>query len=103
MKNYPKVNQSYSIDEVFQLDLRDAPFLMILHQDDWYPIQTSHLLNEQVIEELQGTKWEYKFETSEWIPIFHLDLFSKVKPDVVISWDDYIEETLVYLSKLPRE
>lgn len=103
MKNYPKVNQSYSIDEVFQLDLRDTPFLMILHQNVWYPIQTSHLLDEQVIEELKGTKWEYKFETSEWIPIFHFDSSSEVKPDIVISWDNYIEENVVYLSKLPKD
>jgi hypothetical protein len=104
MPNYPKSGQVYTIEEVmFQLDLPDAPYLSVCIEDDYYPIQTSHMTFEQTAEALKGTKWKYQFTTHEWIPVFRWSDDSEVKLEDVVEHrpDDY-QDVIVYPKGYPR-
>lgn len=64
----PVKGYTYSIEEVFSLELRDRPFLMVEN----IPLQTAHLKQEDIILLFPRTNWVFVEETTEWIPVFRL-------------------------------
>lgn len=72
----PIKGYSYSIEEVFSLELRDRPFLMVGNRPvsiaENIPLQTAHLKQEDIILLFPRTNWVFVEETTEWIPVFRL-------------------------------
>lgn len=62
----------FTLKDLLALTLTDTPCLNISHENETYPIQTSHISEEELlsIEGWGKSTWVYKFTTSEWIPIF---------------------------------
>ena len=85
-------NTKYTLDFLLSEEgasaMEDMPCLMVNINNHMYPIQQSHMTNEQMlsIEGFGNTKWEYKGTTHEWVPVFH-----GVSPDLV----NFIDFTLV--------
>lgn len=71
----PVVNEVYTLDEIYKLDLRDSPSLCFMYQGLTGCIQDSHLSSENLlaIPGMKESKWKYIYETDEWIPIFQFD------------------------------
>lgn len=72
MKNRPRSGQIYTLAEILQLYLRDSPFLMFLHNHHDVVIQNYGAEERLCVENprIADSKWEYRYETDEWIPIF---------------------------------
>ena len=72
-RNYPVRLQIYTLAEVLELNLKDSPFLMVLANGRWSPVQTSHTTDAEVLSvpQFADSLWEYRYTTNEWIPIFH--------------------------------
>lgn len=64
----PVKGYTYSVEEVFSLELRDRPFLMVEN----IPLQTAHLKQEDIILLFSGTNWVFAGETIELVPVFRL-------------------------------
>lgn len=63
----PVSGQTYTLAEVFQLDLLDSPFLMV----NGIPIQTGSFTEAMLLKSSIGnTNWTYRHTTNEWCPIF---------------------------------
>lgn len=71
----PVRGQAYSLAQMERLYLRDAPFLMIKIESEYYPVQTSHVSGAELLnsEGWAETMWKYIRETHEWIPIFYAE------------------------------
>ena len=71
-RNYPRSGQIYTLDEVLQLYLRDSPHLMFHHNGHDVVIQNYGAEYQLCVDNplIANSKWEYRYETSEWIPIF---------------------------------
>lgn len=71
-KNRPRSGQIYTLVEINQLYLRDSPFLTFYHNGAECTIQdgngTEHLCARNP--RIADSKWEYRYETDEWCPIF---------------------------------
>lgn len=98
----PKRGQLYTLTQVLkELELRDSPFLGVFVDDSGhrYPIQDSHIVSTNMlsIEGFADTKWEYRYETAEWIPIFQ---YAKDNPPITdfvdyepaVDWDGNQED-----------
>lgn len=83
----PQRHQIYTPEEVFALELLDSPFFMVRVGDNWIPIQTSCLSEEDTIRKLEGTSWQYYRTTNEWIPLFY-----STNPDFVLEF--YLEQKI---------
>lgn len=72
----PMVGITYLIEEILHFNLSDQPCLMVWldEYDEWYPVQISHITNEELIKVDGWSKmrWKYSRTTHEWIPVFHL-------------------------------
>ena len=64
----PVKGYTYSIEDVFSLELRDSPFLMVEN----ISLQTAHLKQEEIVLLFSGTNWVFVGETAEWVPVFRL-------------------------------
>lgn len=72
MKNRPRSGQIYTLAEITQLYLRDSPHLLFYHDHHEVVIQNTSS-EEQLCAKnprIADSKWEYRYETDEWIPIF---------------------------------
>lgn len=71
----PVKGQSYTVEEICKLDIRDMPSLCFKHRGLPGVIQQSHLTQEQFmsVPGMKESRWIYERETSEWIPIFYFD------------------------------
>lgn len=106
-KNYPRIGSVYTYAQVCELDLQDSPFLMIRHEENYWPIQTSHVgyVNDKCgllsIPSFADTQWEYIRTTSEWIPIFYYaGDESIVKQLLTIEVDDGDPDSLLVAPKM---
>lgn len=81
--NLPKQGHVYSLREVYSLELGDAPCLMVLIGDHRYPVQDSHVTEEQLLSVpgLADTQWEYKRTTHEWVPVFNMEQYGGTKAE----------------------
>ena len=81
--------RKYTTAEVFQLELLDQPFLMVYYKDEWQPIQTSSIDEEDVIKAFPDMLWKYIRTTREWIPLFYCEESEKAleKLEVIIDYD----------------
>lgn len=73
-RNYPVQGQTYTLAEIQELYLRDAPFLRFYHNDKLVVVQTLSGSVETACEDnpkLLESKWTYIRETHEWIPLFN--------------------------------
>lgn len=72
-RNYPVQMQIYTLAEVLELNLKDSPFLMVLANGRWSPVQTSHTTDAEMLSvpQFADSLWEYRYTTNEWIPIFY--------------------------------
>lgn len=80
--NYPKRGKHYTFEEITKLTLRDSPSLIFIHENIPGVIQTSHLIDEELLS-VPGMKesvWSYERETHEWIPIFHFNTLVNQRP-----------------------
>ena len=77
----PVRGQQYTLREVFNLNLRDSPHLGVTIDGKDGVIQNSHLTEEEMltIPGFADTKWTYRYETDEWIPIFQ---YAKLNPPI---------------------
>lgn len=69
---YPQRGQIYTFAQILKLKLDDEPFLRFMHEGKRAVIQTSHVLDEDLlrIEGFADTQWRYERTTHEWIPLF---------------------------------
>jgi hypothetical protein len=73
-RNYPVQGQVYTLAEILNLTLRDAPFLRFYHNDKLVVVQTLGSDVGTVCQDnpkLLESKWKYIRETHEWIPLFN--------------------------------
>lgn len=70
---HPKRGVIYTLETICNvLDLRDSPSLGFTHAGRDGVIQDAHLTVAELLSvpELAETQWRYRYETSEWIPVF---------------------------------
>lgn len=92
MNNMLTRGQVYTLEQLESFSLSDAPFLMVEHEDHYYPVQTSHLTAEQLMNDLgwANTEWKYRYTTDEWIPIFYATIhFNMELVDIVPTPDSF--------------
>lgn len=84
IKHYPLPvkGKSYSLEEIFLLDIRDIPCLRFEYRGVRGCIQNSHLTQEQLfsVPGMKESRWIYERETHEWIPIFRFDTYVNQSP-----------------------
>ena len=95
---YPKRLQVYTLAEIFnELYLRDSAFLNFWYQGKRCVIQTSHVLDAELltVPGFSETKWTYIRETDEWCPIFQfveqgddITKYVDIEPSVPMFTDD---------------
>lgn len=72
MKEYPKRGKVYTYAEITNLALRDSPCLCFTFDGGHNVVQHSHVTEEELLAVPQWaeSKWEFQYETFEWIPVF---------------------------------
>lgn len=86
---YPKQGTTYTFKQIVeQLDLRDSACLLFKENGMEQNIQDSHVNEHEVLAlpHWAESRWTYRYETEEWIPVF--DFAS----DNTISIDDLIDK-----------
>lgn len=85
---FPRRNQSFTVEEIFKLPLRDLPCLGFTHNGIEGVIQESHLTEEEFLSVpgMKESKWVFIRETHEWIPVFRFDT-KENQPDVATLVD----------------
>lgn len=81
-KVYPKSGQTYTFREMCEkLELRDSPHLGFLHNGMSQVVQDSHCGQTAMLELplWADSRWTYKYETDEWIPVFRFAADNTVK------------------------
>lgn len=70
---YPKPGQIYTLAGISKLFLRDSPALCFYHNHVEVCIQDTWVTEEEVCKNplLADSKWKYRLETDEWIPVFY--------------------------------
>lgn len=71
---FPTRGQTYTLEEINKLPLRDMPCLRIFHNNRWEYVQNSctdigHLCETNSI--IRDSRWVFERETHEWIPVFN--------------------------------
>lgn len=76
-KNLPKQGAIYTAKQILEeLNLKDSPFFRFHFNNEIQVIQTSHCSEEELLEVpgFAESRWRYERTTSEWIPLFMLDV-----------------------------
>ena len=104
----PIRGQLYSLKQIEEeLELMDSPCLefMCLETGKKEVIQTAHLKDGELItpEGFAETRWQYRFTTYEWIPVFLYIPESGRNINEFVDIDVYKEEAWVTPKGFPRE
>lgn len=69
---YPVIGKIYTFEEIEGLYLKDSPNLAIEFKNGKYGVIQSYLRSDTftLLPGLSDTKWKYRCETREWIPVF---------------------------------
>jgi len=82
--NPPRCGRTYLLKHVFEMDLRDAPCLMVEVNRRMVPIQWSHITQDQLLSALADTAWKYILTTKEWVSVFHGVDYRKLKDKISV-------------------
>lgn len=83
--NHPSRLRTYTLTQVFDLDLPDSPSLGFKYEGVRTVVQDSHVTVEELLSVpgFANTRWEYIRTTNEWIPVF-----SAVDDEAVVACVD---------------
>lgn len=88
-KLYPRTGETYTFRELCKkLELRDSPHLGFVENGVSQVVQNNHLREDQMLEipHWADSRWTYRYETDEWIPVF------RFASDNIVSIDELVDK-----------
>jgi len=93
-KQYPKRGATYTFREICEkLELRDSPHLGFLRNGIQQVVQNSHVREDELLALPQwaDSRWVYKYETDEWIPIFRFAPEQAIKIEDLVNMEPLLD------------
>lgn len=87
---FPTRGQTYTLEEINKLPLRDSPCLRIFHNNRWEYVQNASTDLGALCEKnpiIRDSRWVFERETHEWIPVFNFARDNEWPVELVVTME----------------